>query len=166
MILKWILKILVLKKACSLFHWEDLGVHLFHTLQASLHTNTKLGVLWRSYFFWSMPPGKPSLLKWSEVAQLCLTLCNPMDCSLPGFSIQGIFQARVLEWVAISLSRGSSQPRDWTRVSHTVDRYFTIWVTREVSCIYTTKDTCIHTTKSLCCIHETITTLLIDYIPI
>ena len=47
------------------------------------------------------------------VAQLCLTLCNPLDCSLPGSSIHGIFQARVLEWVVISSSRGSSQTRDW-----------------------------------------------------
>ena len=44
--------------------------------------------------------------------QLCLTLCNPIDYSLPGFSIHGIFQARILEQVAISFSRGSSQPRD------------------------------------------------------
>ena len=48
----------------------------------------------------------------SEVAQLCLTLCDPMDCRLPGSSVHGIFQVRVLEWVAISLSRRSSQPRD------------------------------------------------------
>ena len=47
----------------------------------------------------------------SEVAQLCLTLCDPMDCSLPGSSVHGIFQATVLEWIAISFSRGSSQPR-------------------------------------------------------
>ena len=40
----------------------------------------------------------------SEVAQLCLTLCNPMDCSLPGSSVHEIFQARVLEWVAIAFS--------------------------------------------------------------
>ena len=46
--------------------------------------------------------------KESEVTQLCSTLCNPMDCSLPGSSIYGILQARVLEWVAISFSRGSS----------------------------------------------------------
>ena len=45
-----------------------------------------------------------SQVKWSEVAQLCLTLCDPMDCSLPGSSVYGIFQARVLEWVAISFS--------------------------------------------------------------
>ena len=46
--------------------------------------------------------------KESEVAQLCLTLCEPMDCSPPGWSSHGIFQARILEWVAISFSRGSS----------------------------------------------------------
>ena len=48
----------------------------------------------------------------SEVAQLCPTLCDPVDCSLPGSSVHGILQARVLEWVAISFSRGSSLPRD------------------------------------------------------
>ena len=68
----------------------------------------------------------------SEVAQSCLTLCNSMDCSLPGSSVHGIFQAIVLEWIAISFSRGSPQPRDWTQVSHIVDRHFTIWATREV----------------------------------
>ena len=48
----------------------------------------------------------------SEVAQSCPTLCDPMDCNLPGSSIHGIFQARILGWVAISFSRRSSQPRD------------------------------------------------------
>ena len=48
----------------------------------------------------------------SEVAQSCPTLCDPVDCSLPGSSVQWIFQAIVLEWIAISFSRGSSQPRD------------------------------------------------------
>ena len=60
-----------------------------------------------------------------EVAQSCPTLCNPMDCSLPGFSVHGIFQARVLEWVAISFSRGSSRPRDQTQVSLIAGRHFT-----------------------------------------
>ena len=50
--------------------------------------------------------------KESEVAQSCLTVCNPMDCGLPRSSVYGIFQARVLEWVAISFSRGSCRPRD------------------------------------------------------
>ena len=62
----------------------------------------------------------------SEVAQLCLTLYYPMDCSLPGSSVNGIFQARVLEGVAISFSRGSSPPRDGTLVSRVVSRRFTI----------------------------------------
>ena len=53
-----------------------------------------------------------SLVSESEVAQSCPTLCDPMDCSLPGSSVHGIFQAIVLEWIAISFSRGSSQTRD------------------------------------------------------
>ena len=68
----------------------------------------------------------------SEVTQSCLTLCDPMDCSLPSSSVHGIFQAIVLEWIAISFSRGSSWPRDRTQVSCIVDRCFTIWATREV----------------------------------
>ena len=51
-------------------------------------------------------------------------LCNPMDCSLPGSSLHGILQARILEWVAISFSRGSSRPRDRTRVSCIAGRRF------------------------------------------
>ena len=51
------------------------------------------------------------------VTQLCLTLCDPMDCSPPGSSVHGIFQATILKWVAISSSRGSSRPRDQTLVS-------------------------------------------------
>ena len=70
--------------------------------------------------------------KWNEVAQSCPTLCNPMDCSLTGSSIHGVFQARVLEWVTISFSRGSSRPRDQTQVSCIGGRHFTIWATREV----------------------------------
>ena len=50
-------------------------------------------------------------------AQSCPTPCNPMDCSPPGSSVQGIFQARILQWVAISFSRRSSQPRDQTHIS-------------------------------------------------
>ena len=50
-------------------------------------------------------------------AQSCLTLCNSTDCSPPGFSGHGILQARILEWVAISSSGGSSWPRDWTHIS-------------------------------------------------
>ena len=75
----------------------------------------------------------PSLsLEWvSEVAQSCLTLCDPVDCSLPGSSLHGILQARILEWVAISFSRGFSQPRDRTWVSDIAGRSFILWATRE-----------------------------------
>ena len=63
------------------------------------------------------------------VLPLCLTLCNPMDCSLPGSTIHGILQARILEWVAISFSRGSSWGRDWTCVSCALqeDFYLLSW---------------------------------------
>ena len=63
------------------------------------------------------------------VAQLCSTLCNPMDYSLPGLSVHGILQARILEWVAIPFSRGSSQPWDQTQVSRIAGRFFTVWAT-------------------------------------
>ena len=67
----------------------------------------------------------------SEVTQSCLTLCDPTDCNPPGSSIHGIFQARILERVAISFSRRSSHPRDWTQVSCIAGRRFTTWATRE-----------------------------------
>ena len=65
------------------------------------------------------------------VGQWCPTLCNPMNCSLPGSSVHGILQARILEQVAISFSRGSSWLRDWTWVSCIASRCFNIWATRE-----------------------------------
>ena len=67
------------------------------TYRPSVYLSSQLIVLWKSE---------------SEVAQSCWTLWDPMDCSLPGSSVCGIFQARILEWVAISFSRRSSQPRD------------------------------------------------------
>ena len=57
---------------------------------------------------------------------------NPMDSNPPGFYVLGISQAKILEWVAISFSRGSFQPRDRTRVSCTAGKFFTIWATRQV----------------------------------
>ena len=60
------------------------------------------------------------------LAQLFLTLCDPINCSPPGFSVHGILQAKLLEWVAISFSRGFSRPRDQTQVFHFAGRFFTI----------------------------------------
>ena len=66
------------------------------------------------------------------VAQSCLTLCDPLDYSLPGSSVHGgILQARIWEWVAIPSSWRSYQPRDWTQVSCNAGGFFTIWATRE-----------------------------------
>ena len=62
------------------------------------------------------------------VAQLCLTLCDPMDCSLPSSSAHGILQARILEWLPVPFSR-RSWPRDWTPVSYIAGRFFTIRTT-------------------------------------
>ena len=59
------------------------------------------------------------------IAQSSLSLCNPRDCSSPDSSVRGISQARILEWVAISFSRGSSRPKDWTCISCTAGGFFT-----------------------------------------
>ena len=65
------------------------------------------------------------------VGQSCPTLCHPMDCTPPASSVYEIFRARTLEWVAIPFSRGTSQPKDRTWVSHTAVRFFAIWAIRE-----------------------------------
>ena len=99
---------------------------------SNIFESVEWDILWLLTFFINTV-----YMKWSEVAQSCLTLCDPMDCSLLGSSVHGIFQARILEWVAISFSRGTSRPRDWTWVSHIVGRCFTVWAIREaLQCIY------------------------------
>ena len=65
------------------------------------------------------------------VAQSCPTLRDPMDCSLPGFPVHEILQSRILEWVVISSSGGSSHTRDRTQVSCIAGGFFTMWATRE-----------------------------------
>ena len=74
-------------------------------------------------------------------AQSCLTLCNPVGCSPSASSVHGIFQARIMEWVAFSYSRGSSEPRDWTLSSGIscvscssciAGRFFTGWPTSDI----------------------------------
>ena len=82
------------------------------------------------------------LWSWS-ITQSCPTLFHPMDCNLPGSSDHGISQARILEWVAVPFSRGSSQSRDQTQVSLIAGRFFTVWATREAPLI------CLAAAKSL-----------------
>ena len=81
--------------------------------------------------YWSGVP-LPSPL----IAQSCPTLCDPMDCSTASSSVHGILQARILVWVAIPFSRGSSWPRDQTQVSGIAGIFFTFWACREVLCMY------------------------------
>ena len=71
-----------------------------------------------------------------KVAQLCLTLCDPMDNT-----VHGILQTRILEWVAFPFFRGSSQPRNWTQVSHIAGGFFTSWTPRETFVLYSLKIT-------------------------
>ena len=66
-----------------------------------------------------------------KVSQSCLTLCDPKDCSLPGFSVHGILQARTMEWVTVPFARASCLPRDQTQVSRIAGGFFTVWVTTE-----------------------------------
>ena len=65
--------------------------------------------------------------------QSCLNLCNPTDCHPPHYSVHGILQARILEWVAVSFSRGSYWPRDRTWFSCIAGWFFTVWATRVVA---------------------------------
>ena len=101
-----------------------------HSIPSSdIGFNFQLGHKCLFFFFFSLfetGPNKTPTLEGAAIhlcmhaksLQLCLTLCNPVDCSSPGSSVHGILQAGILEWVAVPSSRGSSRPRDQTRVSH------------------------------------------------
>ena len=101
------------------------------TLKSLLRHHSSKASLLRCSAFFTVQLSHPYS---SEVVQSCLTLCDPVDCSLLGSSVHGIFQARVLEWVAISFCRGSSQPRDWTHLSNVsciTGRFFTTGATHK-----------------------------------
>ena len=66
-------------------------------------------------------------------AQSCPTFCNPMDCGLPGSSVHGILQTRILEWIAIPFSGGAFWPRDRTQVLFIAGRFFTVWATGKIT---------------------------------
>ena len=75
-----------------------------------------------------------------SVVQTCPTLCDPTDCSPPVSTVHGILQARILEWVAIPFSRGSSWPRNRTQVSRTAGRFLTIWASRKAHICHSSLD--------------------------
>ena len=108
-------------------HYDSLTSKCFMYINYSNITRTLTSL---QVFTW----GNWGAKRWGKnvlVAQSCLTLCNPRDCSPPGFTVHGILQARILEQVAIPFSRGSSPLRDWTRVSGSAGRIFTTWATGE-----------------------------------
>ena len=86
---------------------------------------------WRKWAPFLMLTGPLKVKVKVSAAHLCLTLGDPMDCSPPGSSVHEFSQARILEWVAVPFSRGSSLPRDRTRVSHIAGRFFTVGATGE-----------------------------------
>ena len=124
--------------------WEFLVLNFSHFCFANLHSQLfflvfvaiyplflfQLRYSWFTllYLLWDTTEWFSIHTEWSEVtvAQSCPTLCDPMD-----YTVHGILQARILEWVAFPFSRGSSQPRDWTQVSRIVGGFFTSWATRE-----------------------------------
>ena len=124
-------------------HWpspspSNIFLHCVGMDLLQLQTSQLVLLLWKSHLtatspLWSQSPLSlsPLFASESEVAQSCPTLCDPTDYSPPGSTVHGILQARILEWVAISFSRGSSRPRDRTQVSRIAGRPFNLWATRE-----------------------------------
>ena len=114
---------------------------IIYSFSVLLHGNTRMkeiqqrSPLWGGETEGSNMHDKGFFEKYSYcvlVTQLCPTLCDALNCSPPGSSVHGILQARILEWVAIPFSRGSSWPRDQTWVPCTAGRFFTIWATWQV----------------------------------
>ena len=96
-------------------------------LVESSWTRDQTGIFWLAGRFFHWATREKKLL----VAELSPTLCHPMDCNLPGFSVHGILQVRILEWAVISFSRGSSQPGIEPRSPGIAGRVFTIWAPRK-----------------------------------
>ena len=99
--------------------WTILAVADCHNITSS-HFFLHLKIFWPIH-----KVDRSVLCVCAQLLQSCLTLCDPMDCSLPDSSAHGILQARILEWVAMTFSRGFSQLKDWTCVSYTAGRFFT-----------------------------------------
>ena len=119
------------------FSWNSILLYLFlaaHYRRVSVHlcfwSSLSQIIIWMDVLrFWKINgfslccnsatwPIKFGVSVHAKLLQLCSTLCDPMDCSLPGSSVHGILQARILEWIAMLSSRGSSQPTDQTWVSY------------------------------------------------
>ena len=124
--------LVVLHLVLMCFPWWLLMLSTFPMLTGHLNTWSLLkkiiGLLKKKGCLFFILDKSMDSIQWVMCAQSCLTLWL---CRQPAFSVHGIFQARILQWVAISSSRGSSWPRDQTWVSCTAGRLFTIWATRK-----------------------------------
>ena len=118
--------------------WVSCTTSRFFTIWVTRDRSILLGVLFGQEVPWENEErGVKIVLKVkseSEVAQSCPTLCDPMCYSLSGSSVHGIFQARMLKWIAISFSRGSSWPRNQTQVSRIAGRCFKSSLMRVRNC--------------------------------
>jgi len=99
--------------------------NIYQTVDSESPIQIAYGCLKRTYkkrclLYWKLY--QINVSKQVLVAQLCPTVCGPVECSLPSYSVHGILQARILEWVSIPFSRVSSRHKNWTRVSHTAGR--------------------------------------------
>ena len=110
-------------------HWEQISQRTGHGWVTNAFTFTSHCLLYTRHYFRSA--FKVKVL----VTQSCLTLCDPMNCNLPGSSVLEISQARIQEWVAIPFSRGCFRSRNWTQVSRTAGRFLTTWTNNEAGII-------------------------------
>ena len=104
---------------CIILYAHITSIYVMFTWQAGLSVN----------FQYLLNPALDTSCLCTKLLQSCPTLCNPVDHNLPSSSVRGILRARILEWVAIPFSRGSSQPRKGTGVSCVAGRFFTVWAT-------------------------------------
>ena len=131
---------------CSPMDWSLPGYFVHGILQARILGDHFL-LLWifqsrdwtclscpavRFFTIWVTREARKSTWKNMKVTQLCLTPWDPMNCSSPGSSLNGILQARILGWVAVPFFRRSSWPRVWIGVSFITGRFFIMWATRKL----------------------------------
>ena len=98
----------------------------FNRKERCKHMVSQWNFWWNRFFIEQLLCATWWIQGWVKFTQSSLTLCDPRD-----YTIHGILQARILEWVAVPFSRGSSHPMDQTQVSHIAGRFFTSWTTKE-----------------------------------
>ena len=109
----------------------EIHIHLIQWICSQTAWNSSTGALDYYRFSENNSNCRQFAVCYAKSPQLCPTLCNPADCSPPGSSVHGFLQARILEWVAISFSRGSSHPGEWAYGSCADRQTLYCWAARE-----------------------------------